>query len=51
MIGGHPPQNMCPKECNSFHALLGTQGFSRPRHDSSTPSSKKEQQNSIANGA
>ena len=42
MIDGHPPPNICTKKSDPFHARLGTKGFSRPRHDSSTPSGKKE---------
>jgi hypothetical protein len=42
MVGGHPPPNIGTEKCDSFHASLGTKGFSRPRHDSFTPSGKKE---------
>jgi hypothetical protein len=41
MIGGHPPLNTPAKQSESFHAWLGTKGFSRPRHVSSTPSGRK----------
>jgi len=42
MIGRHPPPDIGTEQTDSFHASLGTKGFSRPRHDSSTPIEKKE---------
>jgi hypothetical protein len=41
MIDGHPASNMRAKQSESFHAWLGTKGFSRPRHYSSTTTQKK----------
>jgi len=42
MIGRHPLPDIGTEQTDSFHASLGTTGFSRPRHDSSTPFEKKE---------
>jgi hypothetical protein len=49
MMGGHPPPDMRASKNDSFHARLGTKGFSRPRHLSSNPSWKKEKPNLMGN--